>query len=109
MNLFTKQKRFTDLKNTLMVTTGEESGGGIDYEFGTDLYTLLYFKRMTNKELLLKKFFLNFLKCRYLGPSTDQLTEISGQGGWGSAFFIINFCWSSITLQCCVSFYCTAK
>ena len=45
---------------------------------------------MTNKALLLKIFF-NFLKCRYLGPSTNQWTEISGQGGWGSAFLKLIF------------------
>ena len=27
-------------------------GGGIDWEFGTDMYTLLYLKYITNKDLL---------------------------------------------------------
>ena len=39
------RKRFTDLENKLMVA-GEE---GIVREFGTDMYTLLYFKWITSK------------------------------------------------------------
>ena len=36
-----------------MVTTGESgSGGEIDWEFGIDMYTLLYLKQITNKDLL---------------------------------------------------------
>ena len=33
-----------------MVTGGV--GGGIDWEFGIDMYTLLYLKWITNKDLL---------------------------------------------------------
>ena len=40
MNLFTKQKQTHRLRE-LMVTRGEESGGGIVRELGTDMYTLL--------------------------------------------------------------------
>ena len=47
-NLLTKQ-RLTDLKNELTVARGE----GIVREFGTDRYTLLYLKWITNKDLLL--------------------------------------------------------
>ena len=36
--------RLTDLENKLMVTKGERWGGGINWEFGTDMYTLLYLK-----------------------------------------------------------------
>ena len=38
MNLFIKQ---TDLEKELMVTGGK---GGIDWEFGIDMYTILYLK-----------------------------------------------------------------
>ena len=37
----------TDLEIALMVT----SGGGIDWEFGMDMYTLLYLKQITNKDI----------------------------------------------------------
>ena len=53
MNLFTKQKsRLTVLENEFMVTGGKGGGGGIDWEFGIDMYTLLYLKSITNEELL---------------------------------------------------------
>ena len=42
MNLFTKQKK-TDLENEPMIT-GEKVWGEIDWEFGIDMYTLLYLK-----------------------------------------------------------------
>ena len=34
----------TDLENKLMVAKGERCGGGINWEFGVDIYTLLYLK-----------------------------------------------------------------
>ena len=33
-----------------MVTRGEGEGGGIDWEVGIDIYTLLYLKQTTRKE-----------------------------------------------------------
>ena len=42
----------TALENELMVTRGEGGTEGIVREFGIDMYTLLYFKRITNKDLL---------------------------------------------------------
>ena len=42
MNL-QNRKRFTDLKNKLLVA-GRKDGEGIVRKFGTDMYTLLYFK-----------------------------------------------------------------
>ena len=39
-----EQNRLTDSENELMVTSEEEWQGGIYWEFGTDVYTLLYFK-----------------------------------------------------------------
>ena len=35
-----------------MVTGGKGWGGGIVREFGIDMYTLLYLKGITNKDLL---------------------------------------------------------
>ena len=48
MKLFTNRNRLTDLEIEFMVM----GGGGIDSEFGTDMYTLLYLKWITNKDLL---------------------------------------------------------
>ena len=54
MNLFTKQNRFTDIENKLMVTKGESMvrRGEINQEFGISTYILLYIKWITNKDLL---------------------------------------------------------
>ena len=47
------RNRITDLENKLMVTKGERLAGGcINWEFGIDIYILLYLKWMTNKDLL---------------------------------------------------------
>ena len=44
MNSFVKQ-RLRDLENKLMVTKREKCGrGGINWEFGINIYTLLYLK-----------------------------------------------------------------
>ena len=45
-------KRLTDLENELMVVNREGRGEGIARKFGMDLYTLLYLKWITNKDLL---------------------------------------------------------
>ena len=39
-----------DVENKLMITNGR-MGGGINWETGIDMYTLLYIKQMTNKDL----------------------------------------------------------
>ena len=52
INLFTKQKQTHRFENKLMVTKGERCGGGINYEFGINIYRLLYIKEITNKNLL---------------------------------------------------------
>ena len=43
MSLFTNQNRFTDLENEVMVNR-REGKGGIDWEFGINIYTLLCLK-----------------------------------------------------------------
>ena len=43
---------FTDLKNKLMVARREEWEKETVREFGIDMYTLLYLKWITNKDLL---------------------------------------------------------
>ena len=50
MNLSTK-RRVTDVENKLM-GTGGKGGGGIHWEIGIDIYTLLYIKQITSKNLL---------------------------------------------------------
>ena len=50
-NLFTKQKQ-THRKNKLMVIKGERWVGVINQEFEINIYTLLYIKQITNKDLL---------------------------------------------------------
>ena len=44
MNLFTKQKQTHRLREQTYGYQGEGWRGGIDWEFGTDRYTLLYLK-----------------------------------------------------------------
>ena len=41
-----------NLEKEVMVAEGKDGGEGIDREFGMDVYTLLYLKRITNKVLL---------------------------------------------------------
>ena len=50
MNLFTKQKE-TDLGKERMVA-GVSKGEGTVRPFRMDMYTLLYLKQITNKDLL---------------------------------------------------------
>ena len=50
--LIYKINTFTGIENKFMVPRGEEWGEGIVREFGIDMYTLLYLKWITNKNLL---------------------------------------------------------
>ena len=43
MNLSTKQKE-TDIENRPVVAIGEGGGGGMGWEFGIKIYTLIYVK-----------------------------------------------------------------
>ena len=45
-------KMETDLGNEMMATKGEKWEEGIVREFGMDMYTLLYLKWITNKDLI---------------------------------------------------------
>ena len=38
------RNRVTDVENILIVTKGERERGGINWEIGTDIYTVLYIK-----------------------------------------------------------------
>ena len=49
MTLFTKQKQ---TQNKFMVIRRERYGRGVDWEFGIDMYTLLYLKQITIKDIL---------------------------------------------------------
>ena len=52
VNLLKDKKRLTDLENKCLVTEGEGWGKRIVEEFGLDIYTLLYSKWVTKKDLL---------------------------------------------------------
>ena len=47
-----KHLNIKNLEEKLIVTRDEGLGGGIHWEFATDMYTLLYFKYTANKNLL---------------------------------------------------------
>ena len=49
MNLVTKQKQSQMQKTNLWLP--DDKGGGINWEIGIDIYTLLYIKQVTNKNL----------------------------------------------------------
>ena len=51
-NLFTKQKQTHQLRERTYGYQGEGWGEEIVREFGIDMYTLLYLKWITNKDLL---------------------------------------------------------
>ena len=61
-----ERKRLTDLENELMVAGG---GEGIIREFGKVMYTLLYSKWVTNKDLLYSAW--NSSQC-WVAPGWEQ-------------------------------------
>ena len=77
------------LENSLMVTRGEGCGEGIVMEFGVDVYTLLYLKWITNKDLLYSTG--NSAQCYVAGWMADKF----GRNGymhtyvWLSPFAIL--------------------
>ena len=52
MNLYTKQKQTDRQRKQTYGYQGGREGGGINSEFGINIYTLLYVKQITNKDLL---------------------------------------------------------
>ena len=52
MNLSTKQKQSYRCRRQTYSYQGVKRGGGINWEIGIDIYTLLYIKQITNKDLL---------------------------------------------------------
>ena len=46
---YRKRNKFTDLEIKLMVFKGERCQGGINWEFGIDIHTLLYLKQITTR------------------------------------------------------------
>ena len=52
MNLFTKQKQSHRCRKQPYGHQGGRRWGGINWEIGIDIYTLLYIKQITNKDLL---------------------------------------------------------
>ena len=54
MNLFTEQKQ-SHICRKQTCYQGGKWGGGVNWEIGIGIYTLLYIKQITNKDLLYKK------------------------------------------------------
>ena len=52
MNLSTKQKQSYRCREQTYGYQGVRAGGGINWETGNGIYTLLYIKQITNKDLL---------------------------------------------------------
>ena len=52
MNLFTKQKQNHRCRKQTYSYQGVRGGARINWEIGTDIYTLLYIKQITNKDLV---------------------------------------------------------
>ena len=52
MNLFTKQKQSHRRRKQTYGFQGGKGGEGINWEIRIDIYTLLYIKQITNKNLL---------------------------------------------------------
>ena len=50
--MFTKQKQSHRCKKINLGIPGGKGVGGINWEIGIDIYTLLYIKYITNKDLL---------------------------------------------------------
>ena len=69
MNLFTKQKQVHRLREWTYDCRGKDWGTGIVREFGIDMYTLLYLKRITHKDLL------------YNTGNSAQCYVVAGVGG----------------------------
>ena len=70
MNLFTKQKQ-THRQNKLTVTKGERVWGGINWEFGISIYTLLRIKQI-NKDLLYSTGnYIQYLVITYDGKESE--------------------------------------
>ena len=69
MNLFTKQKLIHNLEKKHVVGGG---GGGIVWEFGAGMYTLLYLKWISSKDLLYST-----------GHSPPCCGSLDGKGMWG--------------------------
>ena len=46
------RNRFIDLENRVTVTNGEGGRREMDWEYGIDMYTLLYLKQTVNKGFL---------------------------------------------------------
>ena len=56
-----------------MVTKGEKVGGGINQEFGINIYTLLYIKQINNKDLLYSTGnYIQYLKIVYNGKESEK-------------------------------------
>ena len=73
MKLLTKQKQTHRLREQIYDFWGDGWGEGIVREFGMDMYTLLYLKWITNKDLLYSTW--NSVQCLWLPGWEGNLGE----------------------------------
>ena len=72
--LIYKTETDSRLREQTMVTRGEGWGEGIVREFGIDMYTLLYLKWITNKDLLYSTCFQDGALSDWQIDATEFLT-----------------------------------
>ena len=76
MNLFTKQNGLTDIENKRTVTKGEREGG-INQEFGSNMYTLLHIKQINSKDLLYSTGnYTQHSVITYMGKESEKRIDI---------------------------------
>ena len=72
MDLFTKQKQ-SHICRKQSYGSGGKGGGRINWEIGIDIYTLLYIKQITSKDLLYSRGnYTQYLIITYNGTESEK-------------------------------------
>ena len=72
MKLFTKKQQLTGIENKRIVTK-RDGDGEIGQEFGINMYTLLYIKQKSNKDLLCStRNYIQYLIIAYKGRESEE-------------------------------------
>ena len=73
MNLFIKQKQTHRHRKKIYGYQRGKGGGGINWEFGINRYTLLYIKQVNNKDLLYSTGnYIQYLGIPYNGKELEK-------------------------------------